>query len=428
MKSGTKAPEMEAALRRLEDAATVLRDCSLQERLDGIGELLNRFGNPKTDWHRRLVDQTVQTSGFSEEGIKTGLRMALADWNHSTLQALVGEELGSPDSLHYPTPMGHPRTSVILAGVIPMPNLLNTILPLVVGSPVIVKPSRGDPHTPNLIVECLSEIDPELGRCIEVISLKSADQEAMQLLLRSPCVMASGSDETMDQIRRQLSPDQTFIAYGHKFSIAIVDSSSLVEAERREEIADALSMDIALWDQLGCLSPAAIYVVGEQAHRTRLDLLDALAEKMAFRERAWPRGTTSNQTRADIRRERDEAEMRATLPGGPELRGSPSSDWTVIAESGPDWRPTPLHRFVRLYPVTDLAELRATLHPMRRHLSSVAVDGFPEGSVALEELIPTLQDLGFSRICRAGQLQTPPLSWPHDGQPVLLPLVRNHPS
>ena len=423
-KSATRYPQVEASLRRLKEVGGALRQRPLQDRIDVIGELLNRFGEAGSKWHETLVDQTVKASGFSREGVEAGLRLALEDWHHSALQSLVDQELGSPDSMRDSPPIGHSLTSVILAGVIPMPNLLNTVLPLVIGSPVIVKPSQRDPYTPDLVAKCLSDIDSEFGRCLEVASLESTDDPAMRLFLTSPCVMASGSDETIQQIRSRLSSDQSFIAYGHKFSIAVVNSSSLKEANQREDIAEALSVDIALWDQLGCLSPAAIYVLGPKADHTRIDLMEALAEKLAAREEEWPRGEASKQTRADIRRERDEAEMRATVPGGPDLRGSQNSNWTVIAESEPDWRPTPLHRFVRLYPVSDSSELRSVLQPMQRHLSSAALVGFAPGESPERELKSALGEVGVSRLCPAGRLQSPPLAWPHDGRPVLLPLAQ----
>ena len=423
-KSATRYPQVEASLRRLEEVGDALRKRPLQDRVDVIGELLNRFGEAESEWHETLVDHTVKASGFSKEGVKAGLRLALEDWGHSALQSLVDQELGSPESMHDSPPIGHSLTSVILAGVIPMPNLLNTVLPLVVGSPVIVKPSQRDPYTPDLVAKCLSDIDSEFGRCIEVVSLESTDDPAMRLFLTSPCVMASGSDETIQQIQSRLSSNQSFIAYGHKFSIAVVNSSSLKEPNQTEDIAEALSIDMALWDQLGCLSPAAIYVLGPEADHTRIELMEALAEKLADREEEWPRGEASKQTRADIRRERDEAEMRATVSGGPALRGSQNSNWTVISEPQPDWRPTPLHRFIRLYPVSDSSELQSILQPMQRHLSCAAVVGFAPNLPTEKELRSALGELGFSRLCPAGRLQFPPLAWPHDGRPVLLPLTQ----
>ena len=415
--------EIEAAMHRLEDAAPWLQGIPGAERAERLGRLLDHLCDPQSHWRQALIERTVATSGFSRENVAAGLELALEDWDSTSLANMVRRELTDSALQTGGSVIGPAMTSVVLAGVIPMPNLLNTILPLLVGSPVLVKPSPRDPGTPVLVVECLKEIDPELARCIEVVPFRSHDSPALNRFLRSPCVMASGSDETILAIRRQMSPHQRLIAYGHKFSVAVVESSSLLDVEWREEVAEALAIDIALWDQLGCLSPAAIYVLGREAGKARLALLETLSRKLAERTQLWPRGEATDQTRADIKRARDEAEMRAGLPDGPELASSPDSDWTVIAESSPAWRATPLHRFVRLYPVEDHAALYAELEPMGPHLSSAALAGAgpdwdPTGRLAAE-----LRALGFSRFCRPGQLQAPSIHWHHDGRPVLEPLL-----
>ena len=84
-------------------------------------------------------------------------------------------------------------------------------------------------------------------------------------------------------------------------------------------------------------------------------------------------------------------------------------------------RPAPLHRFVRVIPVADEAALGAALSPFRSHLAAVALDGFGPTSGTLAR---TLADLGVSRICPLGSLQSPPLDWPHEGRDLIRPLAR----
>ncbi|MHA7839992.1 MAG: acyl-CoA reductase, partial [bacterium] len=85
-------------------------------------------------------------------------------------------------------------------------------------------------------------------------------------------------------------------------------------------------------------------------------------------------------------------------------------------------RPAPLHRFLRLLPVRDEAELLERLEPYRGHLSSVALAGLDEPTeMSLEG---ALARLGVSRVTEPGRLQTPPVDWPHDGMPLLIPMLR----
>ena len=51
-----------------------------------------------------------------------------------------------------------------------------------------------------------------------------------------------------------------------------------------------------------------------------------------------------------------------------------------------------------------------------------SIAGFDEAS--REDLARRLARLGASRVCPAGAMQAPPISWCHDGQGVLTPLAR----
>jgi hypothetical protein len=65
--------------------------------------------------------------------------------------------------------------------------------------------------------------------------------------------------------------------------------------------------------------------------------------------------------------------------------------------------------------------LLAALRPYAAHLAGVALAGF---GAARDAVVRGLADLGASRLCRPGELQSPPLAWHHDGRPVLVPLAR----
>jgi hypothetical protein len=63
-----------------------------------------------------------------------------------------------------------------------------------------------------------------------------------------------------------------------------------------------------------------------------------------------------------------------------------------------------------------------SLAPVARHLAAAGLIGF-----AIREgcrFSCDLAGLGASRVCRVGEMQSPPISWSHDGQGVLIPLAR----
>ena len=64
------------------------------------------------------------------------------------------------------------------------------------------------------------------------------------------------------------------------------------------------------------------------------------------------------------------------------------------------------------------ADLADTLAPIRAHLSTCGI------CPSTHEHAEFAASLGVTRICALGKMQQPPLTWHHDGAPVLAPLVR----
>jgi hypothetical protein len=99
------------------------------------------------------------------------------------------------------------------------------------------------------------------------------------------------------------------------------------------------------------------------------------------------------------------------------VRCGPGTSWTVVCEAGHEPRPAPLHRFVRVH-ATDASVFDAL---ERQPLAAAAVDGSPAETTAFAW---RLLAAGAARVCLPGRLQTPPLSWPRGGLPVLASLAQ----
>ena len=189
---------------------------------------------------------------------------------------------------------------------------------------------------------------------------------------------------------------------------------------RLSSVAESLALDIALWDQLGCLSPIAVYVAGEDAEAPDR-VTRALASALERAETRWPRGRVEAADAARFAHELAEAELRAAAGHGVLVHSGPDHAWAVVREQNADLRDAPLHRFVRVVPVLDAQALLSATAPLGPHLAAVAMAGF--GAEAAE-LARGLAQLGASRICEPGALQAPPLDWRNEGRGVLLPLAR----
>ncbi|MBW2272865.1 MAG: hypothetical protein JRG96_06315 [Deltaproteobacteria bacterium] len=417
------APALAASIDRLRAARPELAAWPAEQRLDALCAVLELWRPSDSPYRKELEEKLPRESGFHPETVRAGLELGLSHWSGDALRAVVAGELGfgatAPPA--YPrrgaTACGFPLTSVLLAGSIPMPTLLSLLLPLVLGSPVLAKPASRDPVTADLVAASLAEIDPLLGRCVALNTFSHDDEAAAALFFASECVVATGSDETLARVATRVAPPQRLVAYGHRLSLAVV-SGAAMRGDALRETAAGLATDIALWDQLGCLSPLVVFVEGEHAGAA---LADELARALAAAGRRWPRGDLSTAAAAQIRSERSEAEMRRAAGRALRVHACEELGWTVVLEDDASQRPAPLHRFVRVSPVSSRAELLCALQPLAPHLAGVALAGFGGET---RELSRALLDLGASRVCAPGRLQAPPLGWHHDGQPLLLPLAR----
>jgi hypothetical protein len=406
-----EAAEVRAALLRLRHAHPGLRE--RRDVVDVLGSLLDALAAPESTSRDALAGALAGETGFELRTVQAGLELALEEWTGDALRALLRDELGRTPTRRA---AGFPTTAVLLAGAIPMPSLLSLLLPLAVGSPVLARPGRHDRVTAPFLAGELARLDPALAPCLEITGFPTHDEDALAAFLEADCVVVTGSDETVGRIEARIPPSRRLVRYGHRVSVAVIPIAA--GDPRWPAVADGLALDVALWDQLGCLSPVAVYVVGrgglvpEEIEQEMVRAFEAVEPRL-------PRGKLGAEAATAEAHERAEAELRAA--SDPALRLHCGAAWTLVCERDLRFRNAPLHRFVRVHAVADAAELQTALAPLSRHLAGVA---FEPGESSPEPWLSALQRVGPSRICRPGRLQAPPLAWSHDGQGPLRPLVR----
>lgn len=416
------AERVRAAEGRLRLAGEALRARHFEERLAATRAVLEDWTRPDSPWRRELAEGLAEVTPFAAPTIREGLASALQAWRAEDFGACAMREIGAQlEAGRRLAPFSW--TTVIAGGAIPMPTLLSSLLPLVLGSPVLLRETRRDTVTPSLVARSLAQHDEGLARAFEPIAFASDDAAAMDVALSAPCVVATGSDETLTAIAKRLTGAQRLVGYGHRFSIGVI-GPALGQGDV-ERIATGLALDVARWDQSGCLSLAAVYLVGLDAS-ARQDVAEALADALEALSTELPRGALEPEIRVAIANERAAARMRLGEGRGAAFEGP---DYTVLLETDAQHRPAPLGRFVRLLPVASLSDLFRTLEPFAGHLSNVCLEGFETSDSALSPAtIPgdaaAWDHLGVSRFTDAGRLQTPPVDWPHDGSPVFGPLAR----
>ena len=417
------AQAVATCMARLRRSGAELRERPASETLETLCQVLDAWCAPASLYQQQLVADLRESAGFSEEVIRAGLARGLADWNGEALRAVVNSELGEIGRLDEKGSnqiSGFELTATILAGAIPMPTLLSMLLPLVLQSPVLVKTGQRDRKTAQHVVASIADFDPELAGCISIFDFDRDQTEATQALLRAPCIVAMGSDPTIKELSRHVEAWQRWVPYGHRLSLAVL-GPGVQNAAERIQTSKQLAQDVALWDQSGCLSPAAVFVLGTATEAAKI--AESLANALRNLAPEWPRGAIDTHTAAAIHHEREEARLRSAAGQEVHVYASDDTGWTVVSEADSQWRATPLHRFVRVYPFAGLEALSGALSPLSAYLSSVALAGF---GAQRDTVTHKILELGASRVCIPGALQTPPLGWHHDGRPLLLPLARLH--
>jgi hypothetical protein len=248
---------------------------------------------------------------------------------------------------------------------------------------------RGLPSPLRKLVETHRELDTDL--------LRHAD-----------AVIAFGSDDTMRSLRALLRWDQKFSAHGHAVSLLwLSDPNRLTTRQAR-----ACAVDVLTYDQLGCLSPQAIYVpAGADFESLERKLAHALEVEWQRLEKKPARPLS---VAARIVEARDVAYAlghRVWTPPRQHL------GWTLIHDPDATFKPSPLHGVIYLRHVAE-SHLADALAPIAGSISTIGVVG--ESSSRLENVFLSL---GASRFCAAGTMQFPPLTWHHDGHSPLADLV-----
>jgi hypothetical protein len=318
-----------------------------------------------------------------------GLDVSLADWDEAGLASLWSEEQTYMEGAVLPR-----LVAVVLGGVLPPSHLQAVCYPYLLGADVIVQHPSADPLFPQLLADALGDAVTVVGR----LGLGG-------VLGRVDAVVAVGDDDSVHSVAGEVAVGTPFLGFGHQTAIAIVHGPTV-----NPPLAADLFRDITLFDQLGCLSPREILVVGGMGEAT------SLAREIAAQMEALPqRGPLGVAIEGAVRSAREMA-----LTHGHTTYGPDDLSWGIQVVDGGQWRGTPGGRHIIVRTVDSALSIPEVLAPVRGWLSSVAVGDGLLDAVAREGLV----HLGASRIVRPGRLQCPPPTWPHDGRRPLASLCR----
>jgi hypothetical protein len=398
-----------------------------------VMEVARQWLAPHSPWRTLALEQGPAATGFSREMLSSGLETFFRQLTPRHLSALVVQDLGHPQRLDrlvandaetFMNTLAHVRGPELLvhyaAGMLPTPVFTALVHGLLVRSAQFVKCATGATLLPRLFAHSLRDVEPKLASCLELGAWKGGTRELESALFgEAECVVASGSDEAIDGLRQAVPSRVRFLGHGHRVSAGYVAREVLGDYDEARVVA-AAAADVAAWDQLGCLSPQVIFV--EMGGNLPPEgFAKRLAEELAKVEARLPRGPVDASTAAAIYQRREFYRVRAAASDTTRCWFSPESTaWSVVYESDPQFHTTCAHRFVLVKAVDTLEECLRQAEPFRGRWSTV---GLAASGVRAEELAQQFASWGITRICPLGRMQQPPLTWRHDGRPVLGDLV-----
>jgi hypothetical protein len=380
----------------LERGAASLRTLSDEDLLTAWSAAVEAFLDPAAAERRSLELPLAALCGLSPAGLAAGLEAVLGGVRRASAAGVLAQAAGRRQA----TPPAAIDAPVLVVLPANLPALaVQPLLPiLALRRPVLLKSSSAEPLFAPAFLAALARREPRLAGAVAAATWPGGDRALeAPLLAAAGRIVAYGGEAAVADLGRR-APGRV-VAYGPKTSIAAVDPDGGADPRA---VAAALARDIALFDQRGCLSVAAVYLAGDlaAARQFALHLEGALADLAA----RWPPGPAAPAALAAVQQLRLEAELRG-LPGG----SLPPAAGTVLVEPDPSFRPSPGLRTVRIHALPGLDGLCRILDPWRGRLQGAALAG-----AAAWRLAPGLAGLGISRCTPPGELQTPDAAW-HNG-------------
>jgi len=315
-----------ALLARLEESAEYLRSLTNDELVGHLGRagarLLDRDDALRQEAETWLPDE----AGLSPPMARLVLDRMAADWTSDALRRLLRSEFPEPEMLEGFRPgsegdglrvMGDSLAFHVGAGSVPGTGATSILRSLLVRTPVILKPGRGDVVLPVLLARAIAEEDERLAGGVAVLYWPGGSGPALEeaALQRADRVVVYGGFEAVEEVRGRIPVTTPLVAYHHRVSVGVVGRGRLGSGGESREIAAKAARAVAAYEQRGCVSPQVIWV--EEGGDVNPEAwAELLAKEMARGVDELPPGPTDPGLAGRIHQLRGEAELREAAGHG----------------------------------------------------------------------------------------------------------------
>lgn len=386
---------LKETLERLEASGAALRARADASHVSAVIEAWSRIADPERALGRRARVELPEHTGLSLPMVVWALAATFAELEPQI--ECAARRMAAPDgAIAAPPRLG----ALILAGNVFSACVQPITVALLARVPVLVKASSKDDSLPRLFEDALAEVDPELASAYGVVSYPGgSDAHEAAILARASVVSAYGSDHTLSSLRARLAPHATFIGHGHGLGVGWASGAALADDARG--VARRFALDVAAYDQRGCMSPHAIVLEEGTIEGERFAGL--LSEELDVIERELPRGVLPTDVGASQLQWRGVGAASGSLVEG--------RVGAVVYDPSAAIRPSPGWRNVLVVESASISGLAERIDGLGAHLKALGVAG------DVEQVARALPASVAPRVCAAGEMQRPGLLALADGRP-----------
>jgi hypothetical protein len=388
-----------------------------QARAEAVASLADRAARRLLGERERWTAAIARAHGFSAAEAERAVARALEPIRAEDLMEIWRREAAPKFAAGARSPH---RAVVIGGGAIPQPTVQAAVAAMMVAERVLYRPSRHDPILAPALGEAM-RAENETAFELELLCAKwdrANDSLTRRAVERADALVIFGSEASVAAVSRHLRAGADCFAYGPRISFAAIGGRDIRNARTLAESMKGLADDLFAYDQRGCLSPMALYVVGaSEAEGERLvkalaAALEARARRQGYAPSIPPPAAEAIATLRAVysmdptRRRR--ARFAETIPG-----------WTILRDAADAaLGPAPGYQTIRVIPLAEWEALLDAVAPMKGRLQAIGMaKGAGERGDLPDSVMDRMRAIGLSGAFRLGAMQAPPLDWIHDGHP-----------
>ena len=349
---------------------------------------------------RDAISAIARSAGYSVALLENSIDALLKPFTSDALKS-IAKRVSASSRIDKPITVGF-----IAAGNVAGAGIHEIAIALIAGAGVIVKTASAEPIFFTEFARTLAEIDRDASARIGVLHWSRMRPDLIAALIAN-CerVVAYGDDLTIESLRNRFK----VIGFGSRVSAAVV-APATIDRSRIDRIAELLARDVALFEQLGCLSLHHVFVLSPDGDAAR-ELAIRISAALERIGESIPPAKIPLRDAVEIRGVRERARWRRIAGEPVELFEGRGLEWTVIFEPKADsFKISPGFRTVHVTGVRDLEEFRDCIAGVAGRIEAMSIAGDESGDIGA-----TIGAIGIPYVCAPGEMQSPPLDWRHGG-------------